>query len=170
MSRYQHFFDWTMTLDEETERAVSALGVHFLGGLLEQREELDTMFSHCPSSTPKSHEASAALAVQAEDSPYIPSVESAACQAESQCKSMASQTEEFLDILNCCPYGARLPVHKHYVKTMEFPNGRIETTRKIMVNCAEYPRPAYKEVSERQTIVFFCFFFAGYFFCRSFAS
>ena len=146
--------DWTMTMDEETERAVAALGVQlqpFLGGSLEEREELDAMLDHCPSSTPKAQEASAAIAapVQADHSPYIPSAESAACQTEPLYKATASQTEEFLDIQNCCPHGARLPVHKHYVKRIEFPDGRIETTREIMVNCAECPRPAYKEVSER---------------------
>ena len=146
--------DWTMTLDEETERAVAALGVQlqpFLGGSLEEREELDAMLNHCPSLTPKSHETSAAIAapVQADDSPYIPSAESAACQTEPLYKSTASQMEEFLDIQNCCPHGARLPVHKHYVKRIKFPDGRIETTREIMVNCAECPWPAYKEVSER---------------------
>ena len=113
--------DWTMTLDEETERAVVALGVQlqpFLGGSLEEREELDPMLNHCPSSTPKSHKTSAAMAapVQVDDSPYIPSAESAACQTEPLYKSTASQTEEFLDVQNCCPHGARLPVHKHCEK------------------------------------------------------
>ena len=79
--------DWTMTLDKETERAVAVLGVQlqpFLGGSLKEREELDAMLNHCPSSTPKSHETSAAIAAPAlaDDSPYIPSAESAACQTE----------------------------------------------------------------------------------------
>ena len=159
-------FDWTMTFDEETERAVTALGVQlqpFLGDLLEEREELDAMLKHWPSSTPtpKSQEASDAIAtpVQADDSPYIPSAESATCQTEPLYKSTASQTEEFLDIQNC-PHGARLPVHKHYVKRIEFPDGRIETTREIMVNCAECPQPAYKEVS-REINFFWCLFFFG---------
>ena len=42
--------DWSMTLDEKTERAVLALGVQlqpFLGGTLEEQEELDAILSHC---------------------------------------------------------------------------------------------------------------------------
>ena len=61
------------------------------------------MLNHCPSSTPKSHETSAVIAapVQVDDSPYLPSVKSAACQTEPLYKSTASQTEESLDTQNC---------------------------------------------------------------------
>ena len=108
-----HTPEWSLTMDEETERAVAALGVElqpFLGGSLEEREELDALVSPREASTPR--RASAAVGAPPQYTPYVPG-ESAACQTEALKVSTASQTDEEVDIKDCCPHGARLPVHKH---------------------------------------------------------